>query len=88
MLSTTKSWQVGDMGPVETAWRRSSAWPFAVMKLLAQTKPAQFFSLMADRDKFKYSSDLNQYVYNSRYRLTNKNIEIYGEGTIKHSYIN
>ena len=88
MLSTTKSWQVGDMGPVETAWRRSSAWPFAVMKLLAQTKPAQFFSLMADRDKFKYSSDLNQYVYNSRYRLTNKNIQIYGEGTIKHSYIN
>ena len=87
-LSTQKSWQIGDMGPVETAWRRSSAWPFAVMKLLAQTKPAQFFALMSDRDRYKYSADLNQYVYDSRYRLTSNNIEIYGEGTIKHSYIN
>lgn len=88
LLSTRKSWQVGDMGPVETAWRRSSAWPFAVMKLLAQTKPAQFFSLMSDRDRYKYSTDLDQYVYDSRYRLTSQNIEVYGEGTIKHSYIN
>ena len=87
-ISLEKSWQVGDMGPVETAWRRSSAWPFAIMKLLAQTKPAQFFGLMADRDNFKYSSDLDQYVYNGRYRLTSDNIEIYGGGTIKHSYIN
>ena len=88
LLSTEKSWQVGDMGPVETAWRRSSAWPFAVMKLLAKTKPAKFFSLMADRDRYKYSADLDQYVFDSRFRLTSDNIEIYGEGTIKHSYIN
>lgn len=88
LLSTKKSWQVGDMSPVETAWRRSSAWPFAVMKLLAKTKPAQFFSLMADRDRYKYSAELDQYVFDSRFRLTSNNIEIYGEGTIKHSYIN
>jgi len=88
LLSTRKSWLVGDMGPVETAWRRSSAYPFAVMKLLAQTKPAQFFSLMADRDRYIYSSELDQYVLDGRYRLTSQNIEIYGEGTIKHSYIN
>ena len=88
LKSTEKSWQLGDMGPVETAWRRSSAWPFAVMKLLAKTKPAKFFSLMADRDRYKYSTDLNQYVYDSRFRLTSDNIDIYGEGTVKHSYIN
>ena len=88
LKSTEKSWQVGDMGPTETAWRRSSAYPFAVMKLLAKTKPAQFFSLMADRDRYKYSTELDQYVYDSRYRLTSNNIEIYGQGTIKHSYIN
>lgn len=87
-LSTRKSWQVGDMGPVETAWRRSSAWPFAIMKLLAQTKPAQFFGLMSDRDRYKYSSELEQYVYDSRFRLTSKNIDVYGDGQIKHSYIN
>ena len=87
-MSTQKAWQVGDGGPVETAWRRSSAWPFAVMKLLAKTKPAQFFSLMADRDRYKYSSALGQYVFDSRYRLTSNNLDIYGSGTIKHSYIN
>jgi len=88
LLSTEKSWQVGDGGPVETAWRRSSAWPFAVMKLLAQTKPAQFFALMTDRDRYKYSTELEQYVFDSRFRLTSDNVEIYGDGTIKHSYIN
>ena len=88
LSSTEKSWQVGDVAPTEAAWRRSSAWPFAVMKLLAQTKPAQFFALMADRDMYKYSPDLDQYVYDDRFRLTSENLEIYGDGTIKHSYIN
>jgi hypothetical protein len=37
-------WKFGDQAPAETAWRRSSAYPFAVMKTLALTKPARFFS--------------------------------------------
>jgi hypothetical protein len=43
-----QGWKFGDQGPAETAWRRSSYWPFVVQKLLALTKPAVYASLMYD----------------------------------------
>jgi hypothetical protein len=42
------SWKFGDQAPAETAWRRSSSYPFTVMKTLALTKPAKFFSNLFD----------------------------------------
>ena len=83
-----KSWVVGDGGPVEAAWWTSSSYPFAVMRLLALTRPAEFFALFADRDLYKYNSDLDQYLYNNRYRLDANGIEVYGNGVSKASYIN
>lgn len=82
------SWVFGDDGPVENAWRTSSAYPFAVMRLLALTRPAEFFSLFADRDLYQFNTSVNQYLYNGRYRLDANGIEIYGDGTSKASYIN
>jgi hypothetical protein len=43
-----KDWQFGDFGPAETAWRRSSYWPFAVQRLLAVAKPSTYASMMYD----------------------------------------
>jgi len=83
-----KSWSIGDGGPVEASWWNSSAYPFAVMRLLALTRPAKFFALFADRDLYKFDTDLNQYLYNNRYRLNANDLEIYGNGTSKASYIN
>jgi hypothetical protein len=82
-----KSWVVGDDGPVENAWRTSSAYPFAAMRLLALTRPAEFFSLFADRDLYRFDTSINQYLYNGRYRLDANGIEIYGNGVSKASYI-
>jgi len=82
-----KSWAVGDGGPVEASWWNSSAYPFAVMRLLALTRPAKFFALFADRDLYKFDTDLNQYLYNNRYRLNAKDLVIYGNGISKASYI-
>lgn len=82
------SWVFGDDGPVENAWRTSSAYPFAVMRLLALTRPAEFFSLFADRDLYQFDTSVNQYLYNGRYRLDANGIEIYGDGVSKASYIN
>lgn len=48
MSAARSSWKPGDIGPVETAWRRSSNWPFAVQRMLALTKPASYASLMYD----------------------------------------
>jgi len=82
-----RSWIAGDDGPVENAWRTSSAYPFSIMRLLALTRPAEFFSLFADRDLYRFNVDYDQYLYNHRYRLDANGVEIYGNGTSKASYI-
>jgi hypothetical protein len=83
-----KSWQVGDGSPVEASWWMSSSYPFAVMRLLLLTRPAEFFSLFADRDLYRYSAEFDQYLYNGRYRIQPQNIQVYGNGVSKASYIN
>lgn len=83
-----KSWSIGDGGPVEASWWNSSAYPFSVMHALAVTRPAKFFSLFADRDRYRYNLDYNQYLYDDRYRLDANGIEVYGNGVSKASYIN
>lgn len=40
--SFRRSWTFGDGGPTEYAWRSSSSYAFAVMRLLALTRPAEF----------------------------------------------
>ena len=47
------SWKFGDQGPSETAWRRSSAYPFSVIKFLALTRPAKFFTVFFDPSRLK-----------------------------------
>ena len=87
--SFRRSWTFGDDGPVENAWRTSSSWPFAVMRLLALTQPAKFFSVMADRDRYQYNESLEQFVWEGRYRLDAKNLgELYGSSVSRASYIN
>lgn len=83
-----RSWSAGDGGPVEASWWNSSSYPFAVMRLLALTRPAKFYSLFADRDLYRYNSEFDQYLYNNRYRLDANGIVVYGNGVSKASYIN
>ena len=87
--SFKRNWVFGDDGPVENAWRTSSSWPFAVMRLLALTKPANFFSLFADRDRYVYNAALEQYLWDGRYRIDAKKLTpLYGNDVSKASYIN
>jgi hypothetical protein len=83
-----KDWKIGDMGPVELSYRRSSSWPFDLMKLFALTRPAEFFNLGVDLDNYKYNEEFNQYLVNDRQHLIISDVEIYGNGTAKTSYIN
>jgi len=83
-----KSWNIGDIAPAEAAWRKSSAWPFAVQRLYALSKPAEYFALMADRDRYVYSTETEQYLYDNRFRIDARNIDLLDVGNVKHSYIN
>jgi hypothetical protein len=87
--SFRRSWTVGDDGPTENAWRTSSSWPFAVMRLLALTRPAEFFSLGVDRDRYQFDNALEQWLWDGRYRLDAKQLgPLYGSGISKASFIN
>lgn len=83
-----KDWKVGDDGPAELSYRRSSSYPYDVIRLFALTKPAEFYNLAVDLDNYKYSPEFNQYLINNRSPLIINQIEIYGDGTAKTSYIN
>jgi len=83
-----RDWKVGDVGPAEFSYRRSSSWPFDLMRILALTKPADFFNLGVDVDNYKYNAEFNQYLVNDRSHLVISDVPIYGLGTPATSYIN
>lgn len=87
-LTFQRDWVVGDVGPMEATYLNSSTWPYDLMKLMALTKPAKFFNLFVDRDRYKYSEEFQQYLYDNRFHLNPKTVQVYGNGTAKHSYIN
>jgi len=87
-LTFRNDWKVGDVGPAEYSYRKSSTWPFDLMKLLALTKPAEFYNLNVDIDNYKYNSEFNQYLVNDRSHLNITDIQVYGSGIAKTSYIN
>jgi hypothetical protein len=83
-----REWKVGDDSPVELSYRRSSTWPYDLMRILALTKPAKFFNLGIDLDNYLYNTEFNQYLVNNRSHLVLDDVEIYGSGVAKTSYIN
>ena len=83
-----RDWKVGDNAPVELSYRRSSSYPFDLMRIFALMKPANFFNLGVDLDNYKYNAEFNQYLVNNRSHLVISDVEIYGSGTAKTSYIN
>lgn len=73
------SYAIGDQGPVETAWRRSSDYAFALQIAIALTKPAHYFGSMVNVDRFNLDPVLGQYVVSSnKQHLTPTDIEVNG----------
>lgn len=85
-----QEWKIGDVGPTEFAYLRSSAFPFDLMRIFAVTKPAKFFTLGMDLDVYQYSSEFKQYLVYDRIRTTPKDIVVYGtdDTAASHSYFN
>jgi hypothetical protein len=51
LINNRGSFVLGDMSPVEHAWRSSSEWPFAVVLALCLMKPFEFITDNFDRSK-------------------------------------
>jgi len=59
------SYSIGDHGPAETAWRRSSEYPFSLHLALALTKPAKYFSLLSNITNYYRDNVTAQFLINS-----------------------
>ena len=59
---------VGEYGPVETSWRRSSDYPYAIQSALAFTRTAEYFATQIDTSRFYINPITGQFsnVYNQK----------------------
>ena len=74
-----QGWVFGDQSPAETAWRRSSYYPYAVQKLLALTNAASYSALMYDLSRVKQNIS-GQWTYGNNYAFFDiRRVAIHGE---------
>lgn len=56
-------WEFGDQGPAETAWRKSSHWPFALNAAAALLDPCTYTSSMYDTSRTSLNVNTGQLTY-------------------------
>ena len=70
LLNLTKEkYKFGDHSPVETAWRRSSDYPFAILKSYMLHQPAKLIGLGWDTSRIT-RNDAGQIVYSTGLRIS------------------
>ena len=72
---------VGEQGPVETAWRRSSDYPYAIQLTLALAKPAEYFATQLDTSRFFNSTITGQFTNSVNQRITPSILKVNGDAT-------
>ena len=77
-----KPWSFGDQGPAETAWRRSTAYSYSIIKLLALMKPAKFFSLYIDNSNLKTNVSNNIVDKDTEIRQVLSTVKYFAETSI------
>jgi hypothetical protein len=74
-----RNWSVGQWGPVETAWRKSSEFPYAQQIVSALTKPAKYFAYGIVTNKYRFDTSVNQYkITDTNTRITQDDIMVNG----------
>ena len=76
------SWAVGQLGPVEWAWRTSSDFPFAVQQAVAMLKPAVYFGQFIDTYKIQYNYELSQYLTLDNHHVRQTDITYNGDTSL------
>ena len=56
------SWTLNDFGPAQSAWMKSSEWPFICQIAMGLMKPAKYFGLLYDTDVISRSTLTNNIV--------------------------
>jgi hypothetical protein len=78
-IKTNSSFAVGDIGPAENAWRRSSDYSFALQQILALMNPGFYFGTLMNVDNYNINPYLNQVALSDTLqRITPTSIKING----------
>ena len=70
---------IGQEGPVETAWIRSSDYPFAVQMAIAIAKPASYFGTQYDTSRFYVSDVTGQFSSATNEKINPADLKINGD---------
>ncbi len=82
-------WAVGDHGPAESAWRRSSEYPYAIQLAMAICYPAYYFSILLDTSRYQINEKLKQYVWaDTNQKIKPSLIKVANATTRTSGYIN
>ena len=74
------AFKVGDQAPIETAWIRSSDYPFAVQQALALMKPALYFGRLSNIQDYATDNGVSQFIIkNTKQRITPSDFKVNGE---------
>jgi len=77
---TAESFSIGDQSPAESAWMRSSDYPFALQQIVAVMKPAMYFAMLFDTTVYQKNNYFNQYqILSTGQRLNPTDITIHRE---------
>jgi hypothetical protein len=80
-LETSSPFSIGDIGPVEAAWRRSSDFAYAVQLALILARPAFYLGTQFDNSRYRYDSSLGQITdKDTRQRLIPRLIKVPDSG--------
>jgi hypothetical protein len=80
-VDTSAAFAIGDQGPVESAWRRSSDYAFSVQVAFVLARPAQYLGAMFDVSRYRFDAELNQIVFTeTRQRLIPDRISVPSNG--------
>ena len=80
-LETSSPFSIGDNGPVESAWRRSSDFTYAVQLALILARPAFYLGTQFDNSRYRYDTSLGQITdKDTRQRLIPELIKVPDSG--------
>jgi hypothetical protein len=66
----SSKWRIGDCSPAETAWRRSSYWPFVCQIIASLTNPATYSASLFDTSRMK-ANKFGEYKYSTKEEFLN-----------------
>ena len=69
----SSGWAIGDVGPAEAAWRKSSSYPYALQIAIALSRPAFYFGTLFNISTYKRNLAVDQLMLTSNNQRVRKN---------------